>query len=94
MDQIGKKVTHVRGVRHHANCLEKNHRQYEFTNFLDSYRRIGGHDQKIRALCATMTHHSHGKCKPIAGFIFFVLLLDCTGTYVEDTDKRVLETVS
>jgi hypothetical protein len=50
-DKIGKKVTHVRDVRRHANCLEKNRRQYEFTNFLDSYRRIGGHDQKIRALC-------------------------------------------
>ena len=35
-----------------CNCLEKIRRQYEFTNFLDSYRRIGGHDQKIRASCA------------------------------------------
>jgi len=35
-----------------CNCLEIIRRQYEFTNFLDSYRRIGGHDQKIRALCA------------------------------------------
>jgi hypothetical protein len=35
-----------------SNCLEKLHRQYEFTKFLDSCRRIDGHDQKIRALCA------------------------------------------
>jgi hypothetical protein len=51
MDKTGKKVTHVRDVRHHANCLDKIRRQYEFTFFLDSYRRIDGHDQKIRALC-------------------------------------------
>ena len=40
-----------RDMWHHANCLEKIRRQYEFTNFLDSYRRIDGHDQKIFALC-------------------------------------------
>ncbi len=51
MDQIGKKVTHVRDMWHHANCLEKNHIQYKFTNFLDSYHHIGGQDQTIRALC-------------------------------------------
>ena len=44
-------MTHVRDVRHRANCLEKNRGQYEFTNVLDSYRRIDGHDQKIRASC-------------------------------------------
>ena len=39
-------------MQQHANCLEKNCRQYKFTIFLDSYRRIGRHDQKNRVLCA------------------------------------------
>ncbi len=47
-----KKVTLVRDVRHHANCLEKSRRQYEFTIFLDLYCLIDRHDQKIHASCA------------------------------------------
>jgi hypothetical protein len=65
-----------------CNCLEKKIvGQYEFTNILDSYRRIGGHDQKIRVLCAlsdTLVRKVQTYCR----FQFFSLgnLCGRTGT--------------
>ncbi len=42
---------------------------YAFRQY--SYRRIGGHDQKIRALCALSDTLVRRKCKPIAASSFF-----------------------
>ena len=69
---INKKVTHVRDVRHHANCLEKKSqtiRIYECFGFVPSYVSTDTTKKFVRR--AHSVTHSYGKCKPIAGCSFF-----------------------
>ncbi len=73
MDKNKKKVTHVRDVRHHANCLEK--KFVDNTNLRIFWIRtvVSTDTTKKFVRRAHSVTHSYGKCKPIAGFSFFCL---------------------